>query len=131
MPDLTIDQIVAIEQRREKMRPLAFAVMLPELTEAAWACGYAIAVHGSLTRDFDLLAAPWTDEAVPAEDLILALCAAVDALGRTSPERKPHGRIAWSIHVGYGMYFDVSVMPRGNSGGGPNPLPALGTPALP
>jgi len=30
-------------------------------------CGYAIAPHGSLARDLDVIAVPWTEDAVSAE----------------------------------------------------------------
>jgi hypothetical protein len=105
---------------------VAFALLLPQLMEAGREVGYAIAPHGSMARDLDLIAVPWTDEAVSAERLVLHLMAAVD--GRlinggsnvdgkwiekraSEPATKAHGRIAWSIHVG-SLYLDVSVMPR-------------------
>lgn len=28
------------------------------------------------------------------------------------PARKPHGRLAWSLHFDNGLYLDVSVTPR-------------------
>lgn len=31
--------------------------------EVARGCGYAIGLHGSMKRDVDLIAVPWTDEA--------------------------------------------------------------------
>jgi hypothetical protein len=108
---------------------LAFALLIPELQKAGREVGYAIAVHGSLARDLDVVAIPWTDEAVSAERLIMHLLAAIDGRLRNGatrnedgtwtpapasvPSVKPHGRLAWSIHVGHdGLYIDVSVMPR-------------------
>lgn len=95
--------------------------------------GYAIAVHGSLSRDIDLVAVPWTDDAVPAEELVEVVRKAVGgficiAEGHSnagqdgyfihphdhSPEDRPHGRRTWVIQlVGRGTYLDLSVMPRG------------------
>jgi len=37
-------------------------------------CGYAVGVHGSLKRDFDLIAAPWADQAVAYNVLVERLC---------------------------------------------------------
>lgn len=80
--------------------------------------GYALAVHGSEQRDLDLIAAPWVDDAAAPEVLAKAIEVAVDGfvLQHRDPERtptpKPHGRLAWSIHLGGGPYLDLSVMPR-------------------
>lgn len=108
---------------------ISYAMLLPELMKAGREVGYAIAVHGSLARDLDVVAVPWTEDAVPAERLILHLLAAVDGRIRdggqarpdgtfervagSEPVVKPHGRLVWVIHVGgRGLYLDVSVMPR-------------------
>lgn len=40
-----------------------YAGMYKELTEVARSHGYAMAVHGSMARDFDLICIPWTDTA--------------------------------------------------------------------
>lgn len=80
-------------------------------------CGYSIGLHGSMKRDCDLIAAPWTVDAVSAVDLIDRLCEGLDAfiLGGQSPEPvlKPHGRLAWCLQIrdAYKKVLDVSVMP--------------------
>lgn len=78
-------------------------------------CGYAVAHHGSLARDIDLVAIPWTDNAKPTEYLVNSIVAAVQGWinpAHPNPVQKPHGRLAWSIHLlGYGTYIDLSVMP--------------------
>lgn len=119
------------------MKPVSpaaiYVSMVPVLTEAAREVGYALAVHGSMGRDFDLVAIPWTDEACGPEQLIMRLLAQCGHCGahlghRTTPREgetrdpsqgngdvaaiKPHGRLAWSILFENGMYLDVSVMPR-------------------
>jgi len=115
--------------------------LLPQIRDAAYACGYAIGIHGSMTRDFDLIAAPWTETAKPAEDLVEAVRAAVGGhiipngtpggrWDRTAekfvpavvenPQAKPHGRLGWAIQIGAGAYLDLSVMPR---------APLCGTPS--
>ena len=78
--------------------------------------GYALAVHGSLARDLDLIAVPWTNDAVPDTELIEHLrsyTAAFISQSDKCPELKPHGRKAWSLHlIGTGTYIDISVMPK-------------------
>lgn len=108
-------------------------ILLPALREVARRNGYALAVHGSLERDIDLLAAPWVDGATAAADVVRDLYAACKAIlgfvtgpgGWTeqqtfeppigslpNPDRKPHGRLGWSILLSGGPYIDLSVMPR-------------------
>jgi hypothetical protein len=102
----------------------AYAEALPTIREVARAHGYAVAVHGSQTRDLDLIAAPWTEEASPPEDMVEAVRVAVGGFvinrpdaepgdyTKRNPQPKPHGRLSWSIHLGAGPYLDLSVMPR-------------------
>lgn len=100
----------------------AYNLTIDAVRDAAREKGYALAVHGSLNRDIDLLAVPWTEEASSAEEVAEAIRAAAE---KTSPGRmafvatndpcprvKPHGRLAWSIHLGGGPFIDLSVMPR-------------------
>lgn len=104
-----------------------FAWMVPHLSQVARKFGYAIGLHGSMNRDLDLIAVPWTDAASPEETLVEALRDAVGGIIRNdprtkgnqydeqtrSPVKKPHGRRAWSIHfAGHRFYIDLSVMPR-------------------
>jgi hypothetical protein len=108
-------------------RAAAFAWMVPHLTKVARFYGYALGLHGSMERDLDLIAVPWTDGAAPAETLVEAIREAVDGFIRNdpptegnkydyqtrSPATKPHGRRAWSIYFsGRRFYIDLSVIPR-------------------
>ncbi len=80
--------------------------------------GYSVGLHGSMVRDCDLIAAPWTEEAVSAQELIDHLCKGLDAfvLGKQDPEpaQKPHGRLGWCLQIrdAYKKHLDISVMPR-------------------
>lgn len=78
---------------------------------------YALALHGSLQRDLDLIAIPWIEEAVEPIALIKALCEEFDVDANHDvnvPGIKPHGRLAWTIPLWWGAYLDVSVIPRVN-----------------
>ena len=108
------------------------------MRKAARLHGYALATHGTLAFDIDVVAVPWMEDAATAEELIPALrsaCSEVtglptmlwglpdlpeehqvgdDALlnlGKKPEELRPHGRIAWSWQLGGGAYVDCSVMP--------------------
>ena len=98
----------------ERCREMADILIIP-LREVARRHGYALAVHGSLSYDIDLIACPWRDLATSSRSLAEAIYKAVEAINGTAsisgPENKPHGRVAWSIHLGGGPYIDLSVMP--------------------
>jgi hypothetical protein len=107
-------------------RAAAYVALYPMLVSIARRHGYALAVHGSLHRDFDLVAIPWVEEASDALTLIKAIKRATRTVTHheendhlvkdCAPNLKPHGRVAYSLHVtNYGMYagyLDISVMPK-------------------
>lgn len=107
-----------------KTIPFAALAFLPRIVAIARDHGYALTVHGSLARDFDFVAVPWVADAKPAAELVEAIRESVGGFilndptakpgdyVRKNPEPKPHGRLAWSIHLGSGPYIDLSVMPR-------------------
>ena len=94
--------------------------ILPAIREAARFQGYAVAVHGSLKRDIDLVAVAWTDQAGPPEDLVRVVQGAIGGVlgnclvqgGMDKPGVKPHGRLAYTlIHPGFVGEIDLSVIP--------------------
>jgi len=108
--------------------------LITPLRAVARAHGYALAVHGSLARDIDLIAVPWGHEVSIAAALVEAIRATAENVTgytafikndpradpcdftRRNPEPKFHGRLGWSIYVkgrtgGYQTYIDLSVMP--------------------
>ena len=77
--------------------------------------GYAVAWHGSLARDLDLVAVPWIEHARPAEELVAAIMSAIGGEytpGQLNPARRPHGRLAYALNLfPTGQYVDLSVYP--------------------
>lgn len=103
----------------------AYALAYPVLAEAARSVGYALALHGTMGRDCDLVAIPWTEEAQDVNALLIALtthaCLEIVPSGcdanqspTFSPVAKPHGRVAYTLRFRYGSggTFDLSIMPR-------------------
>jgi len=103
----------------------AYAFLYPILCEAARAKGYALGMHGTLQRDLDVIAVPWTEDAASTDDLVAAIKQACDGFifgapedpndvgaPYVSPAHRPHGRLAWSIYITDRVYVDLSVMPR-------------------
>lgn len=95
--------------------------MLPALRYWARLNGYAVAVHGSLRRDIDLLAVPWREDAVSPLTLIDGIWLIVKAVFITA-ERKGEpdfgscGRLRQAFYLTmWGAdwaYLDLGVMPR-------------------
>jgi len=103
-----------------------YSQILPRIRAAAKELGYAVAIHGTLTRDFDLLAVPWVEDAAEPIDLVKVLADTVggyvigdrtDDLGYVSdhPTEQPHGRLSWNICWGGKAFIDLSVMPKCSS----------------
>lgn len=97
--------------------PSLYCAVWPDLLAVARGLGYALLIHGSLARDLDLVAVPWTEAAVPAPDLVKALREKLSAwVGAVEHNggavAKPHGRTSYVIMLGGHAYVDLSVMPR-------------------
>lgn len=81
----------------------------------AWSYGWCITLHGTGTRDLDLLMVPWTVEAADAEPVVRRIADATDMKIPHEPRAKPHGRIAWTLMFkafGDPRWVDLSVLPR-------------------
>lgn len=81
-------------------------------------CGYAIAVHGSLAKDIDLVAIPWTDRACEPDILVDKIAAVIAGqFGRCNPMRgkdngwtqMPHGRQAITLLIWSDLFNSIDV----------------------
>ena len=93
--------------------PVYAAALYPELAAIFHKHGYALAVHGSLARDFDLIAVPW-EASVATPDTVLEEITnqlSINLVGET--EQKNHGRVAYTISCGFGhCQLDLSFFPN-------------------
>jgi hypothetical protein len=122
MPNHPADNAAALGRQASDptMTMLPWEGALLRIRAVARDCGYAIAVHGSTTRDLDLVAVPWSVEAVSAQDLVDTLCDVIPLVAKPSewpiapnPESKPWGRLSWALCGVTGVeYVDLSVAPR-------------------
>jgi hypothetical protein len=103
----------------DAVKALARRLIRP-LRERAKALGYALTIHGSLERDIDLVAVPWTDRAWPAEALANNFRQVLEKLygiglevgpSEEPAKAKPHGRLCWSFWIRSWTYVDLSVFP--------------------
>jgi hypothetical protein len=82
----------------------------------AWEEGYAIGLHGSFTRDLDMIAVPWAEHCTRKPEKLIARIVQATGLLETqgSPGEKPHGRKVWTLRLpefGDPRFIDLSIMP--------------------
>lgn len=116
----------------EEVKGLPFGIIDPDyarvFTQAriiAWQYGYACVMHGSFTRDLDLLLVPWEERARPNREQLLKLIAQACGLrfrdghediyqSKADFTDKPHGRKACSLYFAEPSdrrWVDISIMP--------------------
>lgn len=100
----------------------------------AWQYGYACVMHGSFTRDLDLLLTPWEDRATPNHAQLLKLIAPACGLRFRDGQEdilkavpdftdKPHGRKSCSLFfpgAADRRWVDISFtpcLPKGSAAG--------------
>ena len=100
-----------------KWMPVMYASYYGILIDIARTHGYALAIHGSVTRDLDLIAIPWVENCRPVEDLLRAICSTLGSAVRPdgtpaydTVKEQPHGRMSYAIVTNGGGYIDLSVM---------------------
>lgn len=93
--------------------PVYAAAMYPKLCPIFHKHGYALAVHGSVSRDFDLIAVPWAKKISNPKVVIQEVMSefSLKKIGRAAV--KNHGRRAYVLHTTYGsFYIDLSFFPK-------------------
>lgn len=98
-------------------KPAFYAMFYTRFREVALELGYALAIHGSLQNDMDLIAVAWTEDAVSSKELRDAINKCLDRTSWSdhnytiSGTNKPHGRISYTITIHSDYYIDLSVIP--------------------
>lgn len=96
-------------------RPMFYAILLADFRRIALECGYALALHGSMMRDLDMIAVAWVETAVEPDVLVEKLCAAAATtmFEHLHPKKgdKPHGRICYTLSICKDWFIDLSVIP--------------------
>jgi hypothetical protein len=103
------------DKPQANMMPAMYSHSIHTIQMIGRASGYALAIHGSMQRDLDIVAVPWTDKAVKPRKLVKRLCKQLDLMfdPKRNPTKKPHGRLVWSLLFSSGGsgFMDLSVMP--------------------
>lgn len=90
-----------------------YAVLYQTIRDVGLRNGYAVAIHGSVVRDLDVIAVPWVDSAQPYDVFVADVCNVAN-LRVVSTGRKPHGRLVFALgfpDVETPAYVDLSVIP--------------------
>lgn len=125
-PNSLVEEQVKTAEKRPKMRSEEFetpksravfySILWPSMRKAAMDLGWALALHGSLENDMDIMGMPWTENCKSHQELAKAIS---DCLGDTiwrehhlTPHyTKPHGRISYTLSIGGSWHVDLSIMP--------------------
>lgn len=90
-----------------------YCALYPKLTAIARHHGYALAVHGTLARDMDLICIPWIEHPSPPQTVVDEITREFHIREVGEPDTTVHGRERFTITVGFGECFiDLSFMPR-------------------
>lgn len=101
-------------------KPSYYAIMFEPLKEIALKYGYNLVLHGSLNRDLDLIAIPWTETVGSVDEMIDEFCQCVggeihlfhkkraedDTITGFRFTPKPHGRVCYVIDIYRGGYLN-------------------------
>lgn len=102
-------------------RAAFYACMWGDFRQAAMDCGWALGLHGSLNSDIDIMAMPWIENAMTADEMIshmISTCfgesvwAKEPHFKKSQPGDKPNGRIVYTIPIFADFYLDINVIEK-------------------
>ncbi|CCH01937.1 hypothetical protein FAES_3931 [Fibrella aestuarina BUZ 2] len=103
-------------QHGKRWMPIMYVTYFGILQAIAQQHGYALAVHGSVVRDFDLVMVPFAPKVSPHDFVLEDIRQAIGNTGPTSEVfdqvgQDCHGRTLYAIECGSGGYFDICFTP--------------------
>lgn len=92
-----------------------YCAIYPDLAEIARKHGYAMAIHGSLAKDFDLICVPWTNTASLPQDVVDEIVKSFAIKQINGWTCREHNRMVTTLSIAFGeCYIDLSFTPRLN-----------------
>lgn len=94
-------------------RAAFYAAMWDDIRQCAMDYGWAVALHGSLASDMDIMAMPWTENAVCFERLcskIKGLFSGNEFYWEIDYCTKPNNRIVATMPIWGDFYLDISAI---------------------
>lgn len=92
-----------------------YACMWEDIRNCAMDNGWAVAIHGSLNSDMDIMAMPWVEEAVSFEELIDKISKLFSGNAMSEQyvltyDEKTHNRVVATIPIWADFYLDISTI---------------------
>ena len=96
-------------------KPAFYALMYSALKAAALEGGWALAIHGSVVKDLDLVAIAWTNDSIKIDELLDDFAKIIGQSNEkkakfTGPHYMPAGRIVYTLSIAADIYIDLSVV---------------------
>jgi hypothetical protein len=93
-------------------RAVFYASLWDDLRQAAMNKGWALGLHGSLSRDMDIMAMPWTREASSDIEMIEALknCFTDAENLDLDVSDMPNNRRVFTLSIWADFYLDINVI---------------------
>lgn len=93
-------------------RAVFYAVMWNDLRQAAMDKGWALALHGSLASDMDIMAMPWTNEATTDTEMIEAIKNCFTDCNKIKAEKSemPNNRVVYTLSIFGDFYLDINII---------------------
>lgn len=94
-------------------RSAFYACIWDDIRQCAMNCGWAVALHGSLNSDMDIMAMPWVEDSMSFEELIKQISELFTDNDNSENyfitySEKPHNRIVATIPIFADFYLDIS-----------------------
>jgi len=95
-------------------RAVFYAAMWNDFRQAALDKGWALALHGSLASDMDIMAMPWVESAAPVWDMIFALKKCFDKPKEIDVTEAfmPNDRRVFTLSIWSDFYLDINVIQK-------------------
>lgn len=89
-----------------------YAAIWNDLRQAAMNVGWALALHGSLANDMDIMAMPWVNDAQPEEEMIQAIknCFSQAECIDVKVTDMPNSRHVYTLSIWADFYLDINVI---------------------
>jgi len=98
-----------------------YCALYPALANLVRTHGYALAIHGTLGRDMDLIAVPWVLLPDEPQDVVDAITRSFAVKEVGIAEVREHDRLVYTLSLSFGECFiDLSFTPNKVHG---TPLP--------
>lgn len=101
-----------VDEIKPNNAPFYVGVVYPKLAAIFQKHGYALAIHGSVGRDLDLIAVPWGKRPHSPKTIIREIEKSFYIAFPVTHRKMRHGRVAYTISISSGdCYVDLSFFP--------------------